>query len=339
MNKKIWILAPLSLTLVLGSCGKDEPNTNTSTTGTKVEEVRSPIKTSTEELSMGVGETATIEVLEGGGDYKVFSENPDIATATFEGSTITVTSKSMGWGGVVISDAKGNYKRVSVASRSSKEITLDNNSFTDLIKLGREGGDRVFNITTGNGGYTATTRDSKVVRVKSVIGTRVTLVATGAGTTTVTVRDQMGLETEIAVTVEVTEEYFSEAEKEAIKRYSMNSLIINGVDLTYTLLEYRYVSGKKYTAANNRVEYSAQSGWAPNIRKLEFSFDGDLEPGVKTGARAILQSTGTDNVAVTLDNPKIEVLQKTSDKVWIIISQVVDGKLYGAVFIYSLPTS
>lgn len=338
MNKKIWILAPLSLALVLGSCSKDEPNTNTSTTGTKVEEVRSPIKTNTEELSMGVGETATIEILEGGGDYKVFSENPDIATATFEGSIITVTSKLMGWGGVVISDAKGNYKRVTIASRRSNELTLDQETFADLVKLGGTGTDKVVTVTAGNGEYTAVSMNPEVVKVKSVFGARITLVATGAGTTTVVVRDQMGLSKELPVSIETTTDYLTEAEKEAVKRQAIQRADINGTDASWSILG-SYARNKKYTAANNRVEFNAEYGWGSSLVKLNFSFDGDLEPGVKTGASAILQSRGTGGVAVTLDNPKIEVLQNASNTVWIVISQVVDGKLYGAVFVNSLPTS
>ena len=66
------------------ACSSDE-DTPTTKPEPKVE---TALTFDTDTVSVGVGETTTFNVTAGGGDYKAFCENPDIATLSIQGNAI-----------------------------------------------------------------------------------------------------------------------------------------------------------------------------------------------------------------------------------------------------------
>ncbi|MDY5859308.1 MAG: hypothetical protein SPK09_08845 [Porphyromonas sp.] len=327
MNKNKWLVVALALSMSMGytSCKKDAP------VQTTTEEVASDIKTDVEELMIGVGETSKIEILSGGGTYKVFSENPDILEATLEGNTINIVSKTKGWGGVVISDAKGVYKRISIGSRYNA-LSLDTEKITDVIKLGNEGSPKAINVIAGNGEYKAVSSDESVVRVNYVREGVISVVATGKGTAKVTITDLMGVTAEVAVEVEVTTKYYTPDEIEVIKGQTGDLFLFNGTNYT-TYMKY---GRPKFTIADGRTTFAFQQGWGNYQTILDLSYEGDFSVGAKQNGR-ISFKTAYDSTPTVLETPELEVVQSTEDRVWIVFSQVKDEKLVGGVLIVARP--
>lgn len=328
MNKNKWLVVALALSMSMGytSCKKDAP------VQTTTEEVASDIKTDVEELMIGVGETSKIEILSGGGTYKVFSENPDILEATLEGNTVNIVSKAKGWGGIVISDAKGVYKRISIGSRYNA-LKLDSEKITDVIKLGNEGDPKAINVLAGNGEYKAVSSDERVVRINYVRDDVVSVVATGKGSAKVTITDLMGVTAEVAVEVDVTTKYYTPAEIEALKAHDANACMFDGTNYT-TYMNY---GTSKFEAVDGRSTFRFEQGWSAATKTIfEISYDGDLTVGAKQGGRVSMKTRYT-TTPVVLDAPEIEVIKVTDTRVWVTFSQVKDEKLVGGVVIFSRP--
>ena len=141
----------MSLAMAMGftACSSDDDNTpNYKPVPAPVE--RGELVVDVDTVEVGVGETASFNISKGEGDYKLINENPDIATASLSGTTITVNSSEKGWAGVIVSDAKGNYKRVVIRSLY-KIMLLDKESVSVGIKLGHTDGQDKVTITGGNG--------------------------------------------------------------------------------------------------------------------------------------------------------------------------------------------
>ncbi len=326
MNKNKWLVVALALSMSMGytSCKKDAP------VQTTTEEVASDIKTDVEELMLGVGETSKIEILSGGGTYKVFSENPDILEATLEGNTINIVSKTKGWGGVVISDAKGVYKRISIGSRY-KALSLDTEKVSDLIKLGNEGSPKAINVLAGNGEYKAVSSDPSVVRINYVQGDVISIVAMGKGTAKVTITDLMGVTAEVPVEVEVTTKYYLPEEIEALKAHNADACMFDGSDLTSRMT----YGTRNFAVADGRASFRWEQGWSYKTT-FELAFDGDLTLGAKQGGRVAMK-TAYATTPVVLDAPEVEVIKVTDTRVWIIFSQLKDGKVVGGLLIAARP--
>ena len=118
-------------------------------------------------VKVGVGETASFNVTNGNGDYKVINENPNIATATVDGNKVIVTSTQKGIAGLIVSDAKGSYKRILVQSMYMR-MAVDKESVEVGMKLGHTSGEAKVIVTTGNGGYTATSAYEKIATIKDI---------------------------------------------------------------------------------------------------------------------------------------------------------------------------
>lgn len=325
--KNKWIVVALVLATVgaYTSCREDAP-----TQSVEVVEA-SPIKTNVEELMVAVGETSTVEILSGGGAYKVFSENPEIVEATIEGTKINILSKDKGWGGIVISDASGAYKRVSIGSRYG-EIKLDVEKITDVIKLGNEGAPKLINVLAGNGEYKAVSSDEKVVRINYIRDSAISIVAMGKGSATITITDLMGITATVDVEVDVTTKYYTSEEIEVIKAQTGDLFLFDGTNYT-TYMKY----GKpKFTITDGRTAFAFQQGWGNYQTILDLSYEGDFSVGTKQNGRISFKSA-YDSTPTVLETPELEVVQSTEERVWIVFSQVKDEKLVGGVLIVARP--
>ena len=320
-------MVSLALTSGFSACSDD--NDDEATPSPNVIE-KTPITFDADTVRVGVGATATFNITNGGGDYKIISENPEIATGTISGSAVTVTSLKKGITGLVVSDAQGSYKRIIVKSMYFK-MTLNKKSAYIGIKLGHASGETQIAVTGGNGNYTAVSADTAICKVASVSDSIITLTSAHPGSTTVTITDVMGLTTTIPVTSETTNVPYTDDEKAEIEADAAQRIYWDGYLLT-TTGGYTPVNTKdngQYKMGEAYVYYGYTYYWAYTW------FDGDLAVGTKTGGRV---STRFDYWAPeqTYNNATVEIIKNDGKNVWGIMSEVVDGFLHYGYFCNSI---
>ena len=183
MKLKYFFSAVLTACLALAftACSNEEDSPEV-----KAEpKVETALTFDTDTVSVGVGETTTFNITAGGGEYKAFSENPDVATMTIDGNKISVTAVKSGFTGIVVSDAAGNYKRVLVKAMY-KTLLLDKDEVNMTIKVGHTDGYALLTVTGGNGGYEAVSDHNDIVDIYSIENGVITIadeVMTGFGRT------------------------------------------------------------------------------------------------------------------------------------------------------------
>lgn len=312
MKAKHFLIALLALPVSFGltACSDDDDQTVA-----PVEETV-PIAFDTDTLVVGVGETATFNITQGGGDYRVISENPDIASATISGQTVTVTSTEKGLTGIVVSDARGSYKRIAVKSMYFT-MTLSHKALSIGMKLGHTDGTATLTVTGGNGGYSATSADESIALVKGISGSTITLQGVATGETTVTVTDMMGLTATVKVTVAVTTEPYNDDEKAALLASSDNTIVFGDSE--------GWDGYGDFTAKEADGQVTAEWNYY-NYYYLRLTYTGSLAVGKYTGGK-VEDSTGWGG-ATTYDDINVEVLKNDGTRVWGIMSVIQDNYLY-----------
>ena len=104
MKAKYIYTAMLATAMMMGftACSDDDDVYDPEINVPEAQE-RPVIKTDVaDEVQVGVGETATFNITEGGGDYKVVAENPEFVNATINGNAVTLTGVDKGIAGVVV---------------------------------------------------------------------------------------------------------------------------------------------------------------------------------------------------------------------------------------------
>lgn len=281
-------------------------------------------------VRVGVHESTTFNIISGAGDYRVISEDTAVATASVSGTAVTVNSQKKGITGLIISDAKGGYKRVLVQSMYFS-MRLDKDAVSIGIKLGHTDGEVRVKILEGNGNYSAVSSDEDVVTVSRVIGDSVLVMdAVHNGTATVTVRDMMGLTQTVAVTVEETSEAYSEDEKQELMADEAPHFTWDG----------RRNSGGSYlftheTASDGRsvAFYQYNSTWY-RAKYTQVWFTGDFSVGVKTDGRIFYDDSwsGYDYT----ENVSVEIIKNDGSKAWGIFSVIKDNYLHYGNFVINL---
>ena len=286
-----------------------------------VETKTATLSIDTDTLKVNVSESASFKIKDGGGDFKVFTENPEIATASLSDNTITVVSKEKGRTAVVISDKSGNYKRVPVLSMYSK-IVLGETSVSVTNKIGQVGYAKI-EIKGGNGNYTAESDDSNIAEISSVNDVEVRLILKKEGTTTVHVTDMMGLKATINVEVKTTNVAYTDEEKEALKNSTVEHM-------TWDNEEWKPVSGSSYKFYAKTNAGVSSLGWDQMWESyvygsLKVTYTGDLTVGVKADAKLINDS---DYPSVTYQLDSFEILKNDGTRVWAVYSVIKDGVLH-----------
>lgn len=279
------------------------------------------------EVQVGVGETATFNITGGGGDYKVIAENPAYVEASVSGKTVTLSGVEKGIAGVLISDAQGNYKHVTVKSMYF-QMTLDKSEVLVGMKIGHTDGVANVTVLGGNGNYTAVSADETIAKVK-VNGDVVTIQGVKMGETTVTITDMMGLTQTVSVKVETTSIPFSDDEKADILKLNKNIQTFDGEYATYL----EWYSGSYFVEAIDGgyklySHYGSAGSWASSYAMV-FTFKGDLTVGKKT--EGTYSNTGWDGTT-SYDGLDVEILKNDGSRIWGIISGVKDDYLHTGYF-------
>ena len=311
------VVSALALTATFTACSDDDDPTP------QVVETKA-LTVDTDTLKMDVAATSTFNITDGGGDYKVFSENPEVVTATIENNTVSVTSLKKGKTGVVISDAQGNYKRVLVQSMYMT-MALDKEEVNIGIKLGHTDGRASVTVTAGNGDYTAVVADENVATAK-VSGDKIVLTAKAEGSTTLTVTDMMGLTKTIPVTVTSTNIAYTDEEKqEIVNTLTDNTMVWDGQQAmswgTYAMVK---------DGDNNVVTWDYYDYYY-----MRFNVGSDLTVGTKTGCKVEAKVDWSSD-GDTYDNATVEILKNDGKRIWGIVYVVKDNYLHYGYFCMGL---
>lgn len=323
-------MAAVALILCFTACSDDDDEPSYPTPN-PVE--KSEIAFDADTVTVGVHETATFNITNGAGDYKVIPEDTAVATAAINGNTVTVKSQKKGITGLVVSDAKGAYKRIMVKSMYFN-MTLDKKDVQVGMKLGHTDGTATVKVLEGNGNYTAVSADESVAKISRITGDSIVVIqGVATGSTTVTVTDMMGLTQTISVSVEVTSIAFTEDEKQELLTNDAPHWTWDG----YTV-DRNYSSSYKFTheTANDgrTVAYYAYSSTWWTSKYGQVWFDGDFSVGKKTNGRIFYDSywSGYDYN----DGVEVEIIKNDGSLAWGIFSVIADNYLHYGNFVIEL---
>ena len=320
MKLRYFYSAVMTAFLALGftACSNDED-----TPGVKPEpKVEAALTFDTDTVSVGVGETATLNITAGGGEYKAFCENPDVATLTVKEKAITVTAIKSGLTGIVVSDAAGNYKRVLVKAMY-KNILLDKEEVNVKIKVGHTAGYTTLTVTGGNGGYEAVSDHEDIVDIYSVVDSVITIRGVSNGTAMITITDKMGVSKKVKVTVTTTDIPYTDEEKADIMASTQENIVFdNNQAQGYGSLSIGEKDGKKL-AQWNYSDYIYLKCW----------FSGDLTVGMKTDGKVEINTDYWNPTVSTYEGVNVEILKVSDTHVWGIMWVMKDNYLHYGYFV------
>lgn len=139
-----------ALLFCICACDDDDDNKNNGVPNNSVE-----LKVDVNEINIAQGDTRTINITSGNGEYMVTSANEDVVTAEIEGNTVKLTAveRSNNAQGVVYIKDK-YYQRTKILVNTAAEFDLKLNQTLFTLYSQVEGADEAFiKIYTGNGGY------------------------------------------------------------------------------------------------------------------------------------------------------------------------------------------
>ena len=146
-------------------------------------------------ITMEVGQSKSVNILNGCGDY-IIEDGTDCATISSNGNTITIKGIYKGTTTVVVTDiASGSQTSITVIVTESTSFRL----YTDAISLA-VGEQRAIQICNGGGSYTVT--GGGTIVTKKISGNYLLITGAKTGSATLTVRDSSsGSTTTLLVTV------------------------------------------------------------------------------------------------------------------------------------------
>ena len=156
----------------------------------------SALEADPESLSLSRGGTGLVTVIGGTGIYNVTSDNPEIASASIQNNTITITGKQQGSTTIIIRDTAFNTKIVSLMVGGSDDLTA---CPANLTIPG--GNTSFFTISGGYEPYHAVSNDNSIVTAQ-LAGNKVIVTGLNQGTASITITDTAGAA--VKVNAEVT---------------------------------------------------------------------------------------------------------------------------------------
>ena len=157
-----------------------------------------PLTISNHTVEVTAGESATVQIISGSGNYSVVSSNPSVATATVSNGIVTVISVAGGTATITVTDTQNGQTATIEVTVAYLPLALSSNSLT--LTIGEEGS---VNITSGSGDYSVESSDDNVAFAE-IDGNVVSILAFGGGSATITVTDTQSGHT---ATIEVTVDY------------------------------------------------------------------------------------------------------------------------------------
>ncbi|MFZ6820484.1 beta strand repeat-containing protein [Undibacterium sp. Ji22W] len=165
--------------------------------------------TSPLDLTIGVGITSPQYNIGGGtSPYAVASSNTQVFSVTLTGSSFKITGISAGKGNLIVTDAKGATKSISVTVGSG--IDLYTTAPTSVI-VAVNASSQVYKIGGGSEVYSVSSSDDKIVVVGQNTSKEFVITGKSGGKAVVSVKDSTGKEVKIDVIVGTVDAMFSTA--------------------------------------------------------------------------------------------------------------------------------
>lgn len=308
----LWILIT-SITLGFISCSSDEDS---------IVIEKAPELNLDNIVRINVGSTMSIPIIEGSGQYKVFSLNEAIAEAELVDSNIIINAISNGKTSLVISDKSSQYKQVTVISLYD-EIVLDTTNLDFKKRLGHDG-TQTITVLKGNGSYVAKS-DNEEIATASVNQNKIVVKAFKEGSVNIKIKDAFDIETVASVVVtETTDPYGQEELDEILKDDERRYVFQNKQDIYW----YAHFN----TFENDMNKY----GWYNWGDYLYIYFPGNKEVGVKEGS---LLSYAVYGPVYTDEPINFEIIKNDGKKIWAIFSFIKDDKLEYGYFVDTIEKS
>ena len=308
-------------------------------------------------LMAQVGTAATTEVSSGNDGYHVFSLDPDVATASISGKSVSITGVSAGKTDIVVTDAGHKVVRVSFVSYLVPGIELAETQKEASIMVGGSDSFTV-GITSGNGEYEFSSDVEGVSAVYDEENGNIIVTAPGKidpYTAHLTVTDACGFQSVLNLTIAPSFNYWTEERKQSVLNststfyYSVPSFLNTGSAFNLTRKQtsssYSYYAGKTdtgYSYGYKRV----YNNTASVVRYVDVRIDikGDLSVGPKEGHLYgnyyylnngelwwnSLLDTDTD------DRNLIEIISNDGSIVKGVVSYFYDGAVHNMYFIDSV---
>ncbi|GAE14257.1 Hsp20/alpha crystallin family protein [Bacteroides pyogenes] len=271
-------------------------------------------------VKIGTDNKVSIDILEGGGEYNVFSTNEDVVTAEIIDNKVSLEGKAIGEAALVLSDKNSKYLKFPVSVYLTDKIKFSQEEVEMKILAGHRKLIKV-NISEGNGGYKAES-DNRDIKVNVTGEGEITIEAIAKEESfsgSVTIKDKAGFTASLPVKVAVTTNPFPEEFLAEIKADSKRRYFFDGES-----------KDRDNSTPVRKLEDGQYSyGWTYySIYSLQISFKGDLSVGKKTEAiYAYSMYYNPTEEAVDL-----EIIQNDGENIWAIFSYKKDGVIHYGYF-------
>lgn len=315
---KLFALLSAMLPLAITGCSNNEE----STPAVEVPE----LVVAEKEVKVKIGDDISVDITQGGDQYKVFSLNKEVAEAQLANNKLTVQGVKIGKTSLIISDDNNSYQRLAVSVYQYEAVKIEQQEIALKFPQGHSRTITV-NILEGNGDYTVSS-DSKVVEA-SVNGSRITLKALGQnGVANITVTDASDFKAVISVQTTASTTPYEEAELEAMKedetlRYVFNENVIRNANVNAS-----------YSILNKKEGELNLYGWDYfNFYFLKVYFAGDKTIGEKTEGKLTFKEAGS---SFSNEPIKFEIIKNDGMKIWATYSFIKNEKLNFGHFCQSI---
>lgn len=261
--------------------------------------------------------------LAGAGEYSAYSLSPEICgIETDEDGVMYVAGYKNGTGSIVLSDAAGKYKRISVAVYTTDEMQLNYKTLKLTTQLGQSNLVNAVGVTAGNGGYEAASNDDRItVSVNAESGVLSIMAEAEAQpyNGVITVTDQTGLTVDLNVEVsESTDRVKIGSDTKALLdidpalgEYTVECLTPQYAEIV-TEGDKVYIEGKANGAASvsigqgdvlRQLTYSVYTTDVLTLNETSFNFETPL--GLSSSSNDCHVVLGNGGYTVTSDNAKV----------------------------------
>jgi len=320
MNKmqKIYKLLFLLIVVPLGfaSCSEDDKiKPEEDKPVVNIPELALDVKS----VELEVDKTSTVQIKTGGGDYGVFSSNPDIVTAELTDNAMNITAHKRGVVSLIVSDKNEQYSEVMVSTYYNL-IELSTKKIEVEIPLGHSKTFR-FPILKGNGSYEVV--ENSDILEASIDSDELILKVTAAGEASIELSDVRGVKHSVPVVVKTTTNPYTQKELKEIMENDRFKHMFNGRNIIISMYK------DHYRCLNSKEADKNLYGWELfGMQYLKFYFSGDYKVGKKADTKMVAKLSWRGMPSEELVD--FEIIKNDGTKIWAVYSYVKDNKLnYG----------
>ncbi len=307
----------LIIALSLASCSDDDEATP------QVQELPEILVQTSVDVS--IGSPVNVNIENGGGEYRVFSANPEIATVELKDHTLTIDALSLGNTSIIISDKNNHYKALRVVAHYDELVLQQEEKPIEKViltkRLGYSKESKII-ISQGNKGYQASSENEEVATVTVNDDHELVVTGVSGGETIVKITDAYGLEAKLPVKIIDTTIAYTQEELAEIMANDEIRYFYNGNNWGRRLSFYTHVID---------VDKGINSyGFKVSSYYFLFYFPGDKTVGKKPNSNMKANVYGTSinfNKAI-----EFEIIKNDGTKIWAVYSFIEDDVLHYGYF-------